>query len=168
MLRRFLVLAALMFWQGGFVFYAAVVVPVGQDELGSHTRQGFITRRVTDYLNMAGAVALVPLGWDAAANGDKSAWRRRTCWAMWLAMAGLLGALAFLHVNLESLLDTEAKVVEDALAFRPVHRLYLWLSTVQWACALIYLWCALRSWRAEDAEKSQEAVKRQEEAACVD
>ena len=27
-LRRFLVLAALMFWQGGFMFYGAVVVPI--------------------------------------------------------------------------------------------------------------------------------------------
>ena len=28
-LRRYLVVIALMFWQGGFTFYAAVVVPVG-------------------------------------------------------------------------------------------------------------------------------------------
>jgi len=29
--RRFLTIAALMFWQGGFTFYAAVVVPIGTD-----------------------------------------------------------------------------------------------------------------------------------------
>ena len=51
-LRRFLVLAALMFWQGGFTFYAAVVIKVGQDVLGSHRRQGFVTRRVAQYLNL--------------------------------------------------------------------------------------------------------------------
>ena len=30
LVRRFLVVAALMFWQGGFTFYSAVVVPLGQ------------------------------------------------------------------------------------------------------------------------------------------
>ena len=34
LLRRFLVLAALFFWQGGFTFYASVVVPVGQQVFG--------------------------------------------------------------------------------------------------------------------------------------
>jgi hypothetical protein len=40
MVRRFLVLAAVMFWQGGFTFYEAVVVPVGSEILGSHQDQG--------------------------------------------------------------------------------------------------------------------------------
>ena len=55
LLRRLLVLAAFAFWQGGFTFYAAVVVPVGTEVLGSSMEQGSITRRVTVYLNMAGA-----------------------------------------------------------------------------------------------------------------
>src|SRR5437899_2231150 len=59
-LRRFTVLIALMFWQGGFTFYAAVVVPIGQEELGSHESQGFITRGVTNYQNRAGAIAQSP------------------------------------------------------------------------------------------------------------
>src|SRR5260370_16274673 len=65
LVRRVLVLAALMFWQGGFTFYAAVVVPVGQDVLGSHLAQGFITRQVTNYLNLAGGLALGILGWES-------------------------------------------------------------------------------------------------------
>jgi hypothetical protein len=32
-LRRFLALAALLDWQGGFLFYAAVVIPIGLDVL---------------------------------------------------------------------------------------------------------------------------------------
>ena len=63
LLRRFSVIAALMFWQGGFTFYAAVVVPIGQENLG-HEEQGFITREVTNYLNLAGAAALLLLAWD--------------------------------------------------------------------------------------------------------
>ena len=72
LLRRFLVLVALMFWLGGFTFYAAVVVPVGQEDLGSHLEQGFITRQVTKYLNLSGAIALLLLAWDVVASHDRS------------------------------------------------------------------------------------------------
>ena len=44
--RRFVVVQALLLWQGGFLFYAAIVVPVGTDELGSAFAQGKITARV--------------------------------------------------------------------------------------------------------------------------
>ena len=64
-IRRFLVLAALGYWQGGFTFYSAVVVRVGEEVLGSSREQGFVTRRVTNYLNAAGLVALPLCAWDA-------------------------------------------------------------------------------------------------------
>ena len=38
--RRMVLLITLMFWQGGFMFYGAVVVPVGAEVLGSHRAQG--------------------------------------------------------------------------------------------------------------------------------
>src|SRR5262245_48274036 len=62
--RRFLVLAALMFWQGGFFLYAGVVVPIGTEVLGSASEQARITRRVTVWLNWTAVVALVPMAWD--------------------------------------------------------------------------------------------------------
>ena len=46
-----------MLWQGGFLFYAAVVVPTGTEVLGSF-EQGRVTRHVTDWLNGIGAVTL--------------------------------------------------------------------------------------------------------------
>jgi hypothetical protein len=52
--RRYLLLLALMFWQGGFSFHGAVVVPVGNEVLGSHLEQGYITRSASNYLNWAG------------------------------------------------------------------------------------------------------------------
>jgi hypothetical protein len=148
--RRYLALAALFFWQGGFTFYAAVVVPVGQDVLGSHLEQGFITRRVTVYLNLAGAVALLPLVWDAAGTRDPAAWRRRLRLLLWLALAAALVALYRLHPLLDQYLDPEDRDLSDRRAFRPYHRLYLWVSTAQWGCAALYLLLTLLAWRAED------------------
>jgi hypothetical protein len=148
--RRYLALAALLFWQGGFTFYASVVVPVGQDVLGSHLEQGLITRRVTVYLNLAGAVALVPLVWELVGTRDPSAWRRGLRLLLWLAMAAALVVLYRLHPLLDQFLDVEYHDLTNRRAFRPYHRLYLWVSTVQWGCAIAYLLLTLLAWRAED------------------
>lgn len=150
LLRRFLVLAALMFWQGGFTFYAAVVVPVGQEVLGSHRTQGLITRQVTDYLNLSGAICLLPLAWDMAVSSDRSTRRRWARWLSWLGMVAILGVLVWLHGRLNDLFDVEALSILDRQTFRSQHRLYLWLSTIQWAFCLIYMGLMLLAWGKED------------------
>ncbi|HZY90600.1 MAG TPA: hypothetical protein VFE78_37605 [Gemmataceae bacterium] len=149
-LRRYLALAALFFWQGGFTFYASVVVPVGQDEF-SHLEQGlFITRQVTVWLNLSGSVALVLLAWEVLAARDPSRPRRWLRWLLWLGMAAALVALYRLHPLLDQFLDPVYRDISDRKAFRPYHRLYLWVSTVQWGCAIVYLLLTLLAWRAED------------------
>jgi hypothetical protein len=148
--RRFLVVVALMFWQGGFTFYAAVVVPVGQDVLGSHLQQGFITRQVTYYLNLAGAAALLILLLDLLVVGREVLWARRLRWLSWLGMFGILLALAWLHPHIDQYLNPETQELTNGPAFRAGHRLYLWLSTVQWGFGLAYLGLTLRAWRQAD------------------
>src|SRR5437899_8924195 len=96
--RRLLVLAALMFWQGGFTFYSAVVIQVGAEVFHSHLDQGFVTQRVSNYLNLAGAAALPLLAWDVLASRDVR-WRRRLRWAVWAVLAGTLALLAWMHVR---------------------------------------------------------------------
>src|ERR671917_504286 len=59
--RRSLLLWLLLLWQGGFLFYTAVVVPIGTDVLGSPLVQGLITRRVTDWLKLFGAAWAGPV-----------------------------------------------------------------------------------------------------------
>jgi hypothetical protein len=152
--RRFLVLAALLFWQGGFVFYAAVVVPIGQEILTSGTTQGFITRRVTYWLNLAGAVALVPLFLDALVRGKQSPWRARLRLIIWAGLAATLVLLVWLHPRLDAFLDVDMHVVEDMKGFRPWHRWYLWISTLQWALGVVYMALMLWSWRDEDRTKT--------------
>lgn len=148
-LRRFLTLIALFFWQGGFTFYASVVVPLGQEVFGP-LRQGFLTRQVTVYLNLAGAVALLVLLWDLLAVREPSKWRRRSRWLLWAGMLLMLVWLFPLHEQLDELLVVKGRIVRDADLFRMRHRLYLWISTVQWAWALLYLGTTLAAWRQAD------------------
>jgi hypothetical protein len=150
--RRFLVLVALFFWQGGFTFYTAVVVPVGTDVLGSSRRQGFITRQVTKYLNVAGAVALGVLAFDMACARDKRKFRRLARWGLWFGLVATLIALFALHHRLDQLLATRGGIVRDPELFEPLHRVYLWVSTVQWAAGMGFLFVTLDSWRAEDVK----------------
>ena len=152
-LRRFLVLLVLSFWQGGFTFYASVVVPIGQQML-EHPSQGFVTRQVTVYLNLAGAVASVFLGWDLIAARDPSRWRRRGRWLLWAVMVVALVSLHWLHGRIDELLLPEDWIVREPKAFRSLHRLYLWISTVQWACGLLFLLFTLTAWRRADRTES--------------
>jgi len=151
LLRRFVVVTALLFWQGGFLFYASVVVPIGQ-QLTSHLRQGFITQQVTDYLNLAGAVALVPLAWDTIASSDPALRRRVLRWACWTGMTLALALLAWLHPRLDELLDRPSMDIADRTLFRERHRLYLWISTIQWGLGVAYSILMLVAWRAEDRQ----------------
>jgi hypothetical protein len=153
LLRRFLVLAGLMFWQGGFTFYAGAVVPVGQTVVG-HRQQGFITRQVTDYLNLSGAAALVFFAWDAAVSTDRCVRRRRGIWAAWLGMAVSLALLFWLHERMDERLDPRSLRVLDRPLFQVEHRWYLWLSTFQWACAVAYAVLTIRAWQGEERTKN--------------
>jgi hypothetical protein len=148
--RRFLVLIALMFWQGGFTFYASVVVPIGTAHLHSATDQGFITREVTNYLNLSGAIALVVLGFDVACSRrfPRRVWLARAI--SWLMMGAILAVLVWLHTYMDQYLDPETQEVLHRSTFRLGHRWYLWLSTVQWGFGLLFAALTLLAWRQED------------------
>jgi hypothetical protein len=148
--RRLVVVAALMYWLGGFTFYAAVVVPAGTEALRSPRRQGFITRKVTRNLNVTAAVALAVLALEVAVAGDPSRLRWWSRLGLWLVMAGCQVALFVLHPHLDSFLREQGGIVLDQEAFRPWHRLYLWLHTVQWGAGVLFLCLTLVAWRARD------------------
>jgi hypothetical protein len=141
-----------MFWQGGFTFYGAVVVPVGNEVLGSHLEQGLVTRSVTNYLNLAGAVALVLWGWDITSANDAGVGRRRLRCALWAVLVLTLGLLAWRHLRLDELLDLDSSRILDRLRFRELHAWYLHISTVQWAASLLLTAVTLLAWRSEDRQ----------------
>jgi hypothetical protein len=150
LLRRFAVLAVLMFWQGGFLFYAAVVVPIGADVLQSHTKQGFITRQVTNWLNVAGAIGLAVLLWDLLVAAEPRRWLRWLRWAAWIVALVSLLALVILHERLDELLQPAQFQILDREQYRDLHRFYLWTSTVQWGALIVWLLLTLGTWQGED------------------
>lgn len=151
LMRRFLLIVTLCFWQGGFMFYGAVVVPVGSDVLGSHQAQGWVTREVSIYLNLAGIAALVVWAWDIAmdsASGRR--WLRRDLWAF---LALTLGLQFWLHVRLDDLLVPESFQILDPSRFRVLHSWYWTIGTVQGGVSLILMAATLfflASWRPLD------------------
>jgi hypothetical protein len=144
-LRRFLVIQALLFWQGGFLFYAAVVVPIGTDILGP-LGQGTITRHVTDWMNVIGAVAVAILAWDQLANGDSRGYRWAR-WGLWFVLAGGLPVLAVIHAHIEPYIDSSM----DYREFYLWHRVYLYVASAQWVAALVYVAVMLRAWAKPQA-----------------
>lgn len=148
-LRRFLVVQSLLLWQGGFLFYAAVVVPTGTRVVGVVT-QGAITARVTATLNVLGVVALAVLALDLWLTRDPSR-RRSVCrWAGWSFALLCQCLLFYLHLKLESLMDEGRMWVANLAPFYPTHRMYLLASTAQWLACVLLIWWTLRAWRAED------------------
>lgn len=124
---RFLCLFTLSIWVGGFTFYSAVVIPVLHESLGS-LDTGYVTQRVTDYINAAGGVALV-LWWlsawvDCSAG---SAVARRTRLILLATTSVLLVGLIALHWIMDGRLESGG--LRD---FYPLHRIYLVASTAQW------------------------------------
>src|SRR5262245_31025162 len=104
-LWRFVVVWALMFWQGGFFFYAAVVVHAGQSVVG-HQQQGQITSRVTIVLNWAGVGALLIFALEMFFDRDPRRWRRWFGAIAWLGMAACQAALFWLHERLAAGIDS--------------------------------------------------------------
>jgi hypothetical protein len=149
--RRFLTLAALMVWQGGFIFYTAFVVPIGTEFLGTAARQGFITRQVTNDINRCGVAALALMVWDLAAETDPRRLRRIVRVALFTLMVAASVALFDVHQRLESLLDVPNERVLDRQQFRALHRIYLWVSSVQWGGAVLYLLLTVAAWRCADS-----------------
>ena len=130
-LYRFLCIAALAFWMGGFTFYALVVIPIGNHLLGS-IEQGLVTQQVTRWMNLAGVAALLIL--------FPGARRNRWLGGSWLVMAAALAVLFWLHPRLDALIDGSQRIVADDSRFYRWHQAYLAVVTVQWSAAIVYLW----------------------------
>lgn len=140
--RRFLFVAAVAFWLGGFTFYAGVVIHVGSRVLGSELQQGLVTREVSRWINVAAAVALPLLLWNLLATWrDRGRLGRVVLASTWAAMAAIQVELFALHPMLDRLLATPAWRNDPNGRFESLHFLYLMSSTAQWAAGVLHVWC---------------------------
>jgi hypothetical protein len=154
LLRRYLVVYSLMLWQGGFVFYSAIVVPVGTATLGSAAAQGAITARVVEALHLLGLVSLGLLLWDMLAGADAAPSRRLARWICWLIAALSHGLLLYFHFVLLSFMDPQRRYVVIHSPFYPIHRIYLWISTLQWMAISVWLFLTLMAWKYVESRKA--------------
>lgn len=149
-LHRILLIASFATWFGGFGFYVSIVVPIGTDVLGSPFAQGMITRLVTPWINIFGGIAFAFMLVEVIVS-----WRRASYWyrfsqlGLWLIMVSALIALAILHPALDGMIDLNAESVSDSSKFYDLHRVYLWVSTVQWIAAWLWLILLMFNWRAK-------------------
>ncbi len=158
-IRRLTLIVTLMFWQGGFMFYGAVVVPVGSEVLGSHREQGFVTRSVTNYLNGAGVLCLAVWCWDAIQERGTGSKRKRFRWILWATLAAALALQGWLHLRLDELLDPHAFHILDRSVFNRLHQWYLIVSTLQWIGAIVLTGLTIWTWNESDAAVGREAMR---------
>ena len=152
--RRFLLLVAIAFWQGGFMFYGGVVVPTGTAVLGSEVEQGFITESVTNSLNYAGGVCVLLWGITIALDA-RSPILKRACGAMWLFITAALAVLIGLHVQMDRLLNVADHTVLNEDRFLGLHQAYLTTISLQWIVCLLLLLLTLQMWRTVDADQAR-------------
>ena len=145
-LRRYLAFHLFALWQGGFLLYAAVVVPAGTEVLGGAAAQGVITTRVSDTLNLIGVAALAMAAWDVAMGRDPNDRRATARWACWSVMMACLYVEFVCHELLDSFMDPARTRVVIRPPFRTVHVIYLWAATLQWVAGLGFAWWTLRAW----------------------
>jgi hypothetical protein len=143
-LRRFLYIATVAFWLGGFTFYSAVVIHVGHHVLGSRVRQGLVTQVVTNWLNFAGCIALALMIWSTLAIGQSAGrWTWRIALAALLIMVAVQVELLILHPVMDRLIDIKARAILDEAEFRRLHLVYMTSATVQWGAGVIHIWCTV-------------------------
>ncbi|MDG1875290.1 MAG: hypothetical protein P8J27_15355 [Mariniblastus sp.] len=151
-IRQFLCLLMFAVWFGGFTFYIAVVVPTGTQVLGSARIQGFVTQQVTWHLNWITAIAVVLMLWEVFAEFPKK-YRRSRMLAVSLVIAilVLMLALVWIHGILNGFLDFENRSVRQKATFYQWHRLYLWISTIQWALGILFAWLLVKNWTRQNS-----------------
>jgi hypothetical protein len=145
--RRSVLLFALMFWQGGFMFYGAVTVPIMRARLGAGPDRSLITQQVTQWMNLAGTLAILAMFADLWASPlERKRWR----WIAWLAMALPQPIVIFLHRELSRQMAAASFHSSELSGFLLWHRAYLLCNTIQWLGGLAFAVLSIRAWRDED------------------
>ena len=146
-------MAAIAWWLGGFTFYSGVAIPMGVQVLGTHRAVGFITQRVTNWLNVGGVIALSILFWNLLLGWhNRGKLLRNTMLVTWLLMAAIEIELISLHpamdrlIGLTSINGHPVRQVLGEERFDFLHQVYLISTTVQWCLGVVHVWCISLAW----------------------
>ena len=142
---RWVALASMSFWLGGFTFYSAVVNPMLREELGG-LEAGTVTGRVSEVLNWIGVGTMASWGVLAFAErslGGKAPRRLRI--GLIVVDVLILHALITLHPVLDAKLEAG-----DMSRFHSLHQTYLIASTAQWVVNLALLAITVWLWRGSE------------------
>lgn len=150
------------------MFYAAVVVPVGSQILGS-TEQGQITESVTVWLNVLGTLNVLFLGlivklpcflgrrtreaFAPLLALSRSQSRDFKFYAV-IAMGVVQLSLWALHYQLNHMFDGPNLKIQDSDWFYQIHRAYLWLTILQIWLGFLFLAMAARMFPNDDGRRS--------------
>jgi uncharacterized membrane protein len=147
---RIAAVLAMSFWWGGLTFYGLIVVPIGVDVLGGASEQGFITRQVSNYINLAGAGTLVVLLTSGCAIWSRAGRLTKSILAAtWIVMAIAQTVLFIVHPRLDAMLDLQSNTVASPDLFHALHEFYLTVTGVQWFAGLFHLVTLLTAWQYE-------------------
>lgn len=129
MFSRKIAILLLLIWWGAFTFYSGVVINVGMKVLGSHTEMGFITQKVTNYLNYFSLPIFLFISYIYRAE--------RWLFLLSILLVFLQIFLFVLHQKLDNLLaggvpHFQGFIVKQKTEFYFLHRIYLLTSTFIW------------------------------------
>lgn len=137
--QRVFTILAVALWFGGFTFYTACVVRVGSKVVGGLT-QGYITKQVTEVLEILAAIMAVGVALDIATSWKSvGRWMRISQCTAWLTMAGSTVGIIFIHHNMNALLDASTMAKPNHDLFSPFHQAYQFISTCLWIATVAYV-----------------------------
>lgn len=152
MLRRlgyFLLMGA---WMGGFTFYALIVIPTAGLVLGGEREVGFITQKVTFWLNLIGLACLGFFAWDMLCDWSSlTRPLRRWLATSWIVMSAMFPGLFMVHRLMDRLLESPGFKIHQISHFTDLHTVYLGFATVQWTAAVLHIGLSLAAWRQLDS-----------------
>ena len=149
--RILLLIAYSVFW-GGLTFYTGIVVRISHDVLADSMVGGLITQRVTEWLQISGAVTAVLMLWNTVLVTKVS---RKYGFALavccMVLICSLIG-LVIVHTQLDAVIDVDAVGISNRDAFTIGHRRYNQLTTVEWISSFAYLIVTVAAWRQVDSK----------------
>ena len=152
LLRRlgyFLLMGA---WMGGFTFYALIVIPTAGLVLGGEREVGFITQKVTFWLNLIGLACLAYFAWNMLRDwSGLTGSLRRWLATSWIVMVAMSPGLFITHGLMDRLLESPGFKIHHIGHFTDLHTVYLGFATVQWTAAMLHIGLSLAAWRQLDS-----------------